>query len=169
MHGGDNSKAGHSQVFASAWTAATGIVTVTIPKLVALVAVLLFAAPVATEAQKERSVVIGWLGSGSPSPKGFSAYIDAFARHLRSHSFAPKLEIRFAEGMLERLPELVADLVRLKPDLIVTADVVSTSAAKKATRTIPIVMAGASDPVGLGLIQSLARPGGNVTGLSSPF
>jgi putative ABC transport system substrate-binding protein len=77
------------------------------------------------------------------------------------------IEYRFAEGKNERLPELAADLVRLKVDLIVVTATGSALAAKKATTTIPIVMATSSDPVGSGLVASLARPGGNVTGFSS--
>ena len=76
------------------------------------------------------------------------------------------IEYRFAEQKSERLPELAADLVRLKVDLIVTTGNPSALAAKKATTAIPIVMATAPDPVGSGLVASLARPGGNVTGLS---
>ena len=76
------------------------------------------------------------------------------------------IEYRFAEGKRERLPELAADLVRLKVDLIVVTAGTSALAAKKATTTIPIVMTSGSDPVAAGLIASLARPGGNVTGLS---
>ena len=76
------------------------------------------------------------------------------------------IEYRFAEQKLERLPELAAELVRLKVDLIVTAGGPSPFAAKKATSTIPIVMTTSTDPVGQGLVASLARPGGNVTGLS---
>jgi putative tryptophan/tyrosine transport system substrate-binding protein len=77
------------------------------------------------------------------------------------------IEYRFAEQRNERLPELVADLVRLKVDLIVVPGGPSALAAKKATTTIPIVMANAADPVGAGFVASLARPGGNVTGLAS--
>ena len=76
------------------------------------------------------------------------------------------IEYRFAEARLERLPELAADLVRLKVDVIVTGINSNTIAAKKATTTIPIVMANGVDPVGAGLVESLARPGGNITGLS---
>jgi putative tryptophan/tyrosine transport system substrate-binding protein len=76
------------------------------------------------------------------------------------------IDSRFAEGKLDRLPGLAADLVRLKVDLIVTVNTPSALAAKKATTSIPIVMANASDPVGAGLVASLARPGGNVTGFS---
>jgi putative ABC transport system substrate-binding protein len=114
---------------------------------------------------QQRSAVIGWLGSGTPDP----ARRAAFEQSLRESGVAGKLEVRFAQANLERLPALAAEIVQVKPDLIVVADAVSTAALKKVTSTIPIVMAGASDPVGLGLIQSLARPGGNITGLTSPF
>ena len=77
------------------------------------------------------------------------------------------VEYRFAEQRTERLPELAADLVRLNVDLIVAAGTPSALAAKKATTTIPIVMPNTADPVGEGLVASLARPGGNVTGLVS--
>jgi putative ABC transport system substrate-binding protein len=77
------------------------------------------------------------------------------------------IEYRFAEQKPERLPELAADLVRLKVDVIVGATTASALAAKSATTTIPIVMGNASDPVGAGLVASLARPGGNVTGNSA--
>ena len=77
------------------------------------------------------------------------------------------IEYRFAEQKQERLPELAAELVRLKVDLIVVRGTPATLAAKSATTTIPIVMAASADPVGAGLVASLARPGGNVTGLSA--
>jgi putative ABC transport system substrate-binding protein len=76
------------------------------------------------------------------------------------------IEYRYAEGKADRLPDLAADLVRLKVDIIVGAANTDGLAAKKATKTIPIVMATAGDPVTTGLVESLARPGGNVTGLS---
>jgi putative ABC transport system substrate-binding protein len=76
-------------------------------------------------------------------------------------------ERRYADGRLERLPELAAELVRLRADMIVTGSNVHVAAAKRATATIPIVFVGAADPVGAGFITSLARPGGNITGLSS--
>lgn len=135
-------------------------------KLTSLAAAfLLGATSFAASAQQQRSVTIGWLGSGSVD----KVRQDAFERSLRDHGLAPRLEIRFAQARLDQLPALAAELVRLKPDLILAADAVSTTAAKKASDVIPIVMAGASDPVGLGLVRSLARPGGNITGLSSPF
>ena len=77
------------------------------------------------------------------------------------------IEYRFAEQKNERLPELAADLVRLKVDLIVTSGGPTPLAVKGATSTIPIVMTSSPDPVGEGLVASLARPGGNVTGLAS--
>src|SRR5215471_3070701 len=75
-------------------------------------------------------------------------------------------EPRFAENRLERLPELATDLVRLKVDVIAAAGTLAPLAAKQATSTIPIVMTAAGDPLGSGLVASLARPGGNVTGMS---
>ena len=77
------------------------------------------------------------------------------------------IEWRFAEGKPDRIPGLVAELVRLKVDVIVTGGSVATRAAKEATSTIPVVMAQDSDPVGNGFVASLARPGGNITGLST--
>src|SRR5204862_7268386 len=77
------------------------------------------------------------------------------------------IEYRVAEGKNDRLPELAADLVRLKVDLIVVTAGPPASAAKKATTTIPIVMTNSADPVGEGLVASLARPGGNVTGVAA--
>jgi putative ABC transport system substrate-binding protein len=76
------------------------------------------------------------------------------------------LEVRWAEGRYERMPELVAEMVRLKVDVLVVAATPGALAAKKATTTIPVVMVGVGDPVGSGLVASLARPGGNLTGLS---
>ena len=97
--------------------------------------------------------------------------MDAFRQELSKLGWIEgkniTIEYRFAEQKPERLPELAADLVRLKVDLIVVAGTPSALAAKSATTTIPIVMASAGDPVGAGLVASLARPGGNVTGLSS--
>src|SRR5205085_12428606 len=78
-----------------------------------------------------------------------------------------RFEFRSAEGQINRLPELAAELVRLKVDIIVTWFTPTTLAAKQATREIPIVMADAGDPIGTGLVASLPRPGGNVTGIAS--
>jgi len=97
--------------------------------------------------------------------------VDAFRQELGKLGWIEgkniAIEYRFAESKGDRLPELAADLVRLKVDLIVTRATTVTLAAKRATTTIPIVIAAAADPVSAGLVVSLARPGGNVTGLSS--
>ena len=96
---------------------------------------------------------------------------DAFLQGLRSHGYVEgqnlKLERRYGEGRHERLPELAAELVRLDLHVIVTATEPAIVALKHATQRIPIVMANSSDPVGTGLIASLARPGGNITGSST--
>jgi putative ABC transport system substrate-binding protein len=105
-----------------------------------------------------------------PSASFFSARVEAFRQRLRELGYVEGknivIEYRYAEGKLERLPDLAAELVRLKVDVIVTASNPAILAAKKASATIPIVFAAAADPVGSGLVSSLARPGGNITGLS---
>lgn len=111
---------------------------------------------------------------------GYLATVSAFAIRDRYQAFRDGLrdlgyvegkniviEARFAEGKLERLPELAAELVRLNVDVIVTSGPPSTRAVKKSTSTLPIVMAEDPDPVASGLVASLAQPGGNITGLSS--
>src|SRR5437016_1925245 len=135
-----------------------------------LLATLFLANVSLAEAQQAAKIFrIGFLDNSTAS--GMAVLLDAFRQELSSLGWVEgkniTIEYRFAEQKNERLPELAADLVRLKVDLIVTAGSPSASAAKKATSTIPIVMANAGDPVGFGLIASLARPGGNVTGLSS--
>ena len=100
----------------------------------------------------------------------FSARVEAFRQRLRELGYVEGknilIEYRYAEGKGERLPDLAAELVRLKVDIIVTLGPSATLAAKKASGTIPIVIASAADPVGSGLVSSLAQPGGNITGLS---
>jgi putative ABC transport system substrate-binding protein len=100
----------------------------------------------------------------------FSARVEAFRQRLRERGYVEgkniAIEYRYAEGKLERLPDLAAELVRLKVDVIVTASAPGILAAKKASATMPIVFATAADPVGSGYVSSLARPGGNITGLS---
>ena len=112
---------------------------------------------------------IGFLDSSTAS--SMAGLLEAFRQELSKLGWIEgkniTIEYRFAEQKNERLPELAAELVRLKVDLIVIVGNPSASAAKKATTSIPIVIASAPDPVGLGLVDSLARPGGNVTGLSS--
>ena len=111
---------------------------------------------------------IGWLTGGSL--KSHAKLLDAFRDALREHGWVEgrniALELRWAEGDLTRLPALAEELARLKPDVILTAASPVNLAMKKATSTIPIVMATGADPVGAGVVASLARPGGNVTGLS---
>jgi putative ABC transport system substrate-binding protein len=111
---------------------------------------------------------IGFLDPSNAS--GMAVLLEAFRQEMRKFGWIEgkniTIEYRFAEQKFERLPELAVDLVRLKIDLILVAGAQAASAAKNATTTIPIVMAAAADPVGGGLIASLARPGGNVTGLT---
>src|SRR5215467_16127219 len=122
------------------------------------------------EAQQARKVPrIGYLTATSLSSN--VARIDAFRQGLRELGYVEGknilIEWRSGEGKLERQGELAAELVRLKVDVIITSGPTITRAAKEATVTIPIVMAFDSDPIGNGFIASLARPGGNITGLSA--
>lgn len=116
----------------------------------------------------QRTYRIGFLGLTSPSEHVLQ--IDALRQGLRDAGFREGtdllIEYRWAEGKLRRLPELATELVRLRPDVIVTHSTAGTRAAKQATTTIPIVIATAGDPVRSKLVASLSRPGGNVTGLS---
>jgi len=112
---------------------------------------------------------IGFLDSSTAS--GMAVLLDAFKQELSKLGWIEgkniAIEYRFAEQTTERLPELAAELVRLKVDLIVVSDTPSSLAAKSATTTIPIVMVAVGDPLAAGLVASLARPGGNVTGNAS--
>ena len=112
---------------------------------------------------------IGFLDSSTAS--GSAVLVEAFRQELSKLGWIEgkniAIEYRFAEGQPERQRDLAAELVRLKVDLIVVSGIGVALAAKKATTTIPIVMTRAGDPVALGLVASLARPGGNVTGVSS--
>ena len=135
-----------------------------------LVAVVLLALGVIAEAQQPKKIPrIGYLAATSLSVN--AARIEAFKQGLRELGYVEGknivIEWRSAEGKLDRLPAFAAELVHLKVDVIVTAGQSSTRPANEATRTIPIVMAQDPDPVGAGFIASLARPGGNITGLSS--
>jgi len=124
--------------------------------------------PLAARAQQaEKLRAIGYLnpGSGPPAP-GITALFDALAELGWIEGKNVVFERRYAENRLERLPELAAELVRLNVDVIVAIGTPGPLAAKRATSTIPIVMAAAGDPLGSGLVASLARPGGNVTGMS---
>ncbi len=111
---------------------------------------------------------VGFLEPSSPSAA--SSYLDAFRRGLRELGYVDgqniAIEYRWAEGRLERLPDLAAQLVRLKVDIIVAVSPPGALAAKRITATTPIVMTAVGDPVALGLVPSLARPDGNITGIS---
>ncbi len=125
---------------------------------------LLLAPCCAVDAQQTGKIFrIGFLDGSTAS--GSAVLVEAFRQELSKLGWS-EVDYRFAEQKNERLPELAAELVRLKVDLIVVPDFPPALAAKRATTTIPIVMVTPGDPVGSGLIASLARPGGNVTGLS---
>jgi putative ABC transport system substrate-binding protein len=131
---------------------------------------VLLAAPLAAEAQQAGKVWrIGSLYTYPPSPQ--DGMWKSFVQSLRDHGYIEgqnlHIEQRSAEGRAERLPILAAELVQLGVSVIVTNGLGPSRAAKEATATIPIVFLGVGDPVGLGLVASLARPGGNVTGLAS--
>src|SRR5215813_8133029 len=131
---------------------------------------LLFALCSSAAAQQTGKVLrIGFLDSSTAS--GMAVLVDAFRQELSKLGWIEgrnlTIEYRFAEQRTERLAEFAAELVRLKVDLIVVADTPSSLAAKSATSAIPIVMASVADPVVSGVVGSLARPGGNVTGFSN--
>jgi putative ABC transport system substrate-binding protein len=137
----------------SIWLLVTGLLTT--------------AAPV--NAQQPKLIRIGILVAGPAS--AVSTRVEAFRRGLRERGYVEgkniAIEYRYGEGKPERMSELAAELVRLKVNVIVTAGSQATRPAKEATHTIPIVMANDNDPVGSGFIASLAKPGGNVTGLAN--
>src|SRR6516165_5570573 len=125
--------------------------------------------PLAARAQQPAKLpIIGFLGSNTPSAQG--QWNAAFVQRLRELGWVEGrnvvIEYRWAEGRSHRYTEIAAEFVRLSVDVIVTSGTVAVAAAKQATSVIPIVFATAGDPVGAGLVASLARPGGNVTGLS---
>ena len=123
-------------------------------------------APLAADAQRPEGPRIGVLSQSAPPNNG----VESLKQGLRDLGWVEGqnvgVEYRYASGKLERLPQLAAELVRLKVDVIVTGGEPAIRAAREATSTIPIVMAISGDPVETGLIASLARPGGNITGLS---
>jgi len=127
----------------------------------------LLAAPLATEAQPPGKVYrIGYLAPDSPPAHLWEALLDGLRERGYLEGRNLVFERRFSEGQAERFPELAAELVRLRVDCIIVPTTPAALAAKHATQTIPIVITAAIDPVGTGLVASLARPGGNLTGLS---
>ena len=133
------------------------------------VVILLAVAVIAEAQQPKKGSRIGYVAGASRST--ISTRIEAFRQGMRELGYVEDknivIEWRFGEGKQDRLPALVAELVRLKVDIIVTGGPISTRRAKEATVSIPIVMAQDTDPVGSGFAVSLARPGGNITGLST--
>jgi len=129
----------------------------------------LLAAPLAADAQQAGKVPrIGFLSVTSPSDR--PSLLDAFRQGLRELGWVEGqnivIDYRYADDRLDRLPDLAAELVRLKVDIIVSVGTQGVTAARNATEAIPIVMIGVRDPAGTGLIVNLSRPGGNVTGVS---
>ena len=133
----------------------------------AALALVILAAPLAAQAQEAKAYRIGYLSSANPRS---AAFFQAFEQRLRELGYIEgrnfAIEFRNAEGQLDRLPGLAAELVRLNVNVIVTATEPATRAAKEATATIPILIVGINfDPVALKFVTNLARPGRNVTGL----
>ncbi|MEK6244985.1 MAG: ABC transporter substrate-binding protein [Pseudomonadota bacterium] len=134
-----------------------------------LALVALSAAPLAAEAQRPKKVPrIGFLSSDSPGP---DPRIDIFRQGLRDLGYVEGqtllIELRYGEGRLDRMPSLVNEFVQQQVDIIVATNNVFIRSAKEATKTIPIIMISSIDPVVAGYVESLARPGGNITGVSS--
>ena len=124
--------------------------------------------PLTAHSQGTRPV-IGFLVSGSAD--SFAIFVDAFKQGMSDNGLIQDqdyvLDLRFADGDYSRFPALAAEVVQRKPAAIIVTTISAARAAQQATKTIPIVMTGLIDPVGIGLINSLARPGGNTTGLSN--
>jgi len=135
-----------------------------------VITLMLLAAVVVAEAQPSTKVPqIGVMTSGFP--ESIAHLLEGFKQGLRENGYVDgknvQLKLQYAEGKTERLPSLAAELVRAKVDVIVAIPNPSIEAARQATQTIPIVMPIGSDPVGAGFVATLARPGGNITGLSA--
>jgi putative tryptophan/tyrosine transport system substrate-binding protein len=124
--------------------------------------------PLGARAQQPARRTIGYLVSGTPASHG--RWVAAFVERLRELNWIEgrnvAVEYRWGEGRSERFAEIAAEFVRLKVDVIVTSGAAAVLAARRASPAIPIVFGATADPVGAGLVASLARPGGNVTGLS---
>src|SRR5262245_27777318 len=129
--------------------------------------VAMLTAPVSADAQQAGRVArVGWLTTTPPTPDIWEAFLGELSRRGWVKDRNMLFERRFSYGQAERFPDLAGELVRLKVDVIVTSGTPAGLAAKNATAATPIVMATVIDPVGVGLVASLARPGGNVTGTS---
>ena len=126
--------------------------------------------PSASDAQQaERARRIGYLAGGSEAAQ--VPLIAAFKQRMQSLGYAEgsgySIEARYVDGRFERLPQLANDLLAAKPDVLLVQSTPANLAAKAATQSVPIVMVGVADPVGVGLIANLARPGGNITGITN--
>jgi putative ABC transport system substrate-binding protein len=122
--------------------------------------------PLAARAQQQPVRRIGYLTPGPALPQIDASFIEALRQLGWIQGKNVLVEFRYAENDADRLARMAAELVRLNVDVIVARSTPGPLAAKRATATIPIVMSGAGDPLGVGLVASLARPGGNVTGMS---
>ena len=141
-------------------------------RVIIILALVILAVSLTAGAQPLKVHRLGILsGETPPADKGPSRWHEAFQQGLRELGWIEgqniALEYRFAAGQFERFPQLAAELIELKVDVIVASLTLAIQAAMRATTTIPIVMAGPGDPVSTGLVRSLRRPGGNVTGLSA--
>ena len=141
-----------------------------LPLALSLVGVMLCALSVPAAAQQPKKVPrVGFLGGSSAA--AYSGFIDAFRKGLRELGYVEgqniEMEYRYGDGKRDRLPDLSADLIRLKVNVIVVSGSLAIGALKNATKTIPIVMTTVEDPVAQGFVDSLARPGGNITGLTN--
>jgi putative ABC transport system substrate-binding protein len=138
-------------------------------EFITLVGVAPLTWPMVGHAQQRDMPVVGVLCAGTA--QALEPYLESFREGMRQLGYVDgsnvRFEIRFADGYLDRLPDLANDLVRLNPRVIVSTPLPAHLAARKATSAIPIVMATGADPVGFGLVASLSHPGGNVTGLAN--
>jgi len=138
------------------------------PKFFWLITAILLVYISPAEAQQGKLVKIGWL---AVRPASAASVIKSFQREFSRLGYVEgknmAFEYRDAEGKLDRLPDLADDLVRVKVDILIAPNTPAALAAKNATKTVPIVFLDVTDPVGAGLIDSLARPGGNITGFST--
>ena len=137
--------------------------------VIALAASVLLTAPLAPLAQQQKVYRVGFLGNSTATLEAH--LVGPFREGLRDFGYVEgqnlRIEYRWAEGKYERFPALIAELIALKVNVIVTAGTPATLAVKKATTSVPLVMVAVGDPVGTGIVPSLNRPGGNITGLTS--